>query len=223
MPSRARNGRRRVASSGCIGPALVHATVGQVTEDAVEVDGRSGRDEPVRQRVQPQVGVGRRHRAAHRGRSRRRRRRRSTRAARVGDREPVELVGRHRRIEAERDPPCRGRREPRVEHRAVRRGRGEADAPHPPLRRSCLHAYRTGGASVAAVPSLDSGDAAARPVRDLRRSHPDHLRHPERLRRREPSSPTRSTPRSVRCRTSRSTATATRSSPAPSSAARSAW
>ena len=163
MPSRCRKGRSRVSSSGCIGPAVVQATFGRCPKMPVEIE-VVRLHEAMRQRVQPQIGVRRRCRRCIEvdldGHDVDR-----DRPSRIGDGEALEVLRRHRRVESERDRPDLRLGIPGVQDRAVCRGRREADAPHP-----SLIAHRSKVARVAAC-SVGSGDAAARPLRLLRRPH----------------------------------------------------
>ena len=109
--------RSRVCSkpSTAHGPTLVQTTLGSTPKMPSRLS-PCGRDEPVRQQVQAQVGVGGVGRRCRRGRSRRARssrsRRRASSRAPVGAGQRRELVlGGAAPVRAER-----GRREPGVEH-----------------------------------------------------------------------------------------------------------
>ncbi len=174
---RAQAGRGRRDASG---PAFVQATFGRWPKMPSRFD-LVRAHEPVRERVQAQVGVGGRGRGGvevdldrddlDRDRAARRRAPRGARAR------PGGMAG----SKPERDAARRRRREPGVEHRPVRRRRRESDTPDPSL---VAHAS-TATERAAGAASIDSGDAGARSDRDLRRPHPDDLRHPERLGRRD--------------------------------------
>ena len=218
MPSRARNGRRRVGVVGMHRARVRPGDVGQVAEDAVEVDGRSAR----RAGATARAAAGRRRRwtpaAASRSTS-------TTHDVDVDDAARVRHGdgGRARRaastgrgragsaLPRETGTTCRAPFRPPTSWRGRR--------PTPTAARSCIHGTEPARERSRSASSVDSGDAAARSDRDLRRPHPDHLRHPERLRRRgRPRRPDRRGDPSAPA-PGASIATATRSSPARSSAA----
>ena len=62
----------------------------------------------------------------------------------VRNREPVEVVRRQSGVEAQRNTAHLGSRVPGVEDGAVRRGRREADAPHPSLVAHAIHRTEAG-------------------------------------------------------------------------------
>ena len=180
LQERAAAGRRRPGASG---PALVQATFGRWPKIPSRLTS-FGAHEPVRQRVQPQVGIGcRGGRRVEIDLDRRRRRpsraRRSSATASlssssgaIGGSRPSGHAARARG----RGTTCRGPSRPPPSWRGRR--------PTPIARRlmrSTVPAAGDAGARLA----IDSQDAGARSVRDIRRPHPNDLRHPERLRRRD--------------------------------------